>query len=393
MDIKEKLKQAITAINEAYKKSGLKRDIVFLAGEHPERLKPEFISTGHEEWDIPLRGGIPKGGVTTIHGSPWSGKTAFALGVASTLLRQNKYVLYVNLEGIKLDAYSHIIGEEGSDLRHFLVEMGPGLTAEYTISDIEKLLYDRDTKQPAGIFDLIIIDSINNLHTEAKEKAWLEGPEKIPQMGSRAKLLDDFLTRLYGKGMMGENGTAIILIAQDRANIAGASMPMAAKTVISGGESIKFNAKLMLKVARKINAAKTGQDVTLTIEKNSMTGLLGEGVVSIIYKKGKDDTQALIDKAREFKYLIPGSSKTSNILILPGLGDLEISAVKKTADTKAKTLKTVIEETVRNNPEIAECLRTVLAPKKPAEGVRQNYVYELNKVATEEVETEEEVND
>lgn len=391
-DIKEKLTQILTTINEAYKKVGFKRDVVFMVNDNPDRLKPDFISTGHVEWDTPLKGGIPKGGVTTVHGSPWSGKTAFSLGVAATLLAEQKYVLYVNLEGIKLDAYSHIIGEEGSNLRKYLVEMGPGLTGEHTIADIEKFLYDKETKQASELFDLVIIDSINNLHTEAKEKAWLEGPEKIPQMGSRAKLLDDFLTRLYGKGMLGDNGTAIILIAQDRANIAGASMPMAAKTTISGGESIKFNSKLTLKINRKINVAKTGQDVTLTIEKNSMTGLLGDGTISIIYKQGKDDTQALIDKAREFKYLIPGANKTSNILILPGLGDLEISAVKKTADTRAKTLKTVIEETVRDNPEIVECLRTVLAPKKPTEGVRQNYMYIL-KSNLEGNEIEEEIND
>lgn len=391
-DVKKKLSDLIHGINKRYKDQGIDRDVIFVASENPERLKPKFISTGHPEWDAPLHGGIPLGGVTTVHGSPWAGKTAFALGVAASLLKEEKYVLYVNLEGIKLDAYDHIIGEEGSPMRDYLVEIGPAPIAEFLIADIENLLYDKLKRSTRKIFDLVIIDSINNLHTDAKEKAWQEGPDKIPQMGSRAKLLDDFLTRLYGKGMLGDNETAMILIAQDRANIAGASMPMAPKTTMSGGESIKFNSKVTIKISRKPNSTKTGQEVTATIEKNSMTGHLGDGTISIIYGQGKDDTQSLIDKAKEFKYLIPGESKTSNILILPGLGDLVISSVKadKVTGAKAKSLAVMIAETIRGNPEIANCLRTILAPKKPAEGVLQGYPYVVEQDEAGEKEEKEE---
>lgn len=378
--MKEKLKQLCEEINNRYKKkSGSDREVIFIAGDHPERIKSSYISTGHDEWDKPLKGGIPRNGVTVVHGSTWSGKTSLCLGVAATLTRAGKYVLYVNLEAVPLYAYQHI----GFDL-NYLVEIGPCDTAEHLIDTVEELIYDRNSRKSTGVFDLVIIDSINNLFTSAQEKAWNEGPEKEAKMASRAALLNDFLTRLYGKALMvnntNEDSTAIMLIAHDRANIAGASLPMAPKTAMSGGESLKFNSKVTLKMSRKIYADKTGCDVTMVVEKNTTTGLLGDGTISIIYGKGKDDTQSLIEKAEEFGYLITGDVKGTKILILPGLGDLVLSPIKanKATGTKGVTIGTIVTNTIKQNPEIAQCLRNIFSVKKPPIGVRTNIEYTLN---------------
>lgn len=359
MSIVDKIRNALDAINKKHAKE-IKDDrpVIFIAGEHPELTEVQFQSTGIVAVDSMLGGGIPKGMVTNVHGSPWSGKTAFCLGVASQLAKEGKYTLYVNLESIPLKTYAGFLD---LDL-NYVVQIEPRLTAEHLIEDIEELIYDKSTRTPKNMFDLVIIDSINNLHTDAKEKAWLEGVDKIPQMASRAKLIDDFLTRIYGKGML-RGGASLLTITQDRANIAGASMPMAPKTTMSGGESIKYNAKVTLKVSRKVNSKKTGQTVFIEVEKNSTTGELGKCEFGVMYKLGIDDSQTLSDKAIEYGYLQSGSKRGSYLLIIPGLGDIEIAG------------KQAVVDFIKDNPPVAQVMRAVLTGKKPAFVAKEGYDY------------------
>jgi hypothetical protein len=146
----------------------------------------------------------------------------------------------------------------------------------------------------------------------------------------------------------------------------------APKTVMSCGESIKFNAKVTLKISRKINSTKTGQTVMIEVEKNSMTGTLAKAEFGIIYKKGIDDSQTLFDKALDYGYLQAGSKRGSYLLIVPGLGDVEIAGKKE------------VTSFIASNPEVAQALRTILTGKKPAEVSRLGYDYLVKEESIEE---------
>lgn len=371
---KAQLRAVLENINKKYSKEIVgDTPAVFIASEHPELTKVELQPTGIPEVDEMLEGGIPKGVVTNIHGSPWSGKSSFCLQIAGALTLEQKFVLWVNLEGTKLDTFKEFLEIDPN----YLIELGPKLTGEQLINDIEDLLYDKSTKMPKGLLSMVIIDSINNLHPEAKEKAWLEGAEKIAQMGSRAKLMDDFLSRLYGKGML-RDGTIVMTVTQDRANIAGANMPMASKTVQSGGESLKYNAKVTLKLSRKIARDKSGQTNYIEVEKNSMTGCLGKAEYSIIYKQGRDNSKALLEKAKEFNYITPGDKKSTLLMILPGLGDIVIEPIKadKPKGIKGVTASTIALELIKENAEIQQCLKNTLAGNKPPLAVKNGFPYE-----------------
>lgn len=382
--LQEKLKDLLKKINDKYaKKTKDDKPVIFIASEHPELITPVFIPTGIPQVDDVLGGGIPSGVVVGVHGQPWGGKTSFCLTLAAQLTKEKKYVLYVNLESIPLETYAQFID---IDL-NYVVQLSPRSSAEETIKEIEDLVFEND--KPTDVFSLIIIDSLNNLYTLAEDKAQIAGPDKVAQMASRAKLIDMFLTRFYGKGV-GRNGLTIMAIVQDRANIAGASMPMAPKTIISCGESLKFNAKVMLKISRKINQANTGQTVTMKVEKNSMLGCLGTAEFGVIYKMGLDDTQTLIDKAKEFNY-ISSSKKDGTFLHLPGLGDLEIVPIKanKALGITAVSAVNMLGNIIRSRPEVAQCLRSIFSEKKPPMGAPIGYPYIIEEAEESGIEENE----
>ena len=112
----------------------------------------ERYSSGDQELDLVLGGGIVQGSLTLIGGSPGVGKSTLLLKIAGNLAREGKKVLYVS-------------GEESSSqikLRANRVDSNyPNL---YLLSEIRLDTIFKELEKHA--FEVLIIDSIQTIYSE-----------------------------------------------------------------------------------------------------------------------------------------------------------------------------------------------------------------------------------
>ncbi|HTT45874.1 MAG TPA: DNA repair and recombination protein RadB [Thermoplasmata archaeon] len=80
-------------------------------------MESDRCSTGIASVDRLLGGGLENDCVTEIYGEGGSGKTLFCLQVALRVSRENKWVFYVDTEGVSVDRLRAIAGD---DLDRFL---------------------------------------------------------------------------------------------------------------------------------------------------------------------------------------------------------------------------------------------------------------------------------
>lgn len=352
---RKQIETLVSAINEKSAKKGNKRPLITCASNGTVGITPKWFPCGIPQVDKALGGGFPQGAITSIHGTWGSGKTFLAMTVAAELTKQGKYVLYVNLEGMFLDLF---VEKLGLDL-NYVYHINPKDHGDEIVDVIEGMLWDKATRTPRDTFDCVIIDSITNFVAKANvDKLEKDGAEGGQKVGARATLIDQMLTRMYGRGVLADQ--IIILIAQDRAVISQNSK--GPETEMSGGNAPKYDSKVIIKLAKKrtngtINSrsVSVGHTVLLTVEKNSLNGKFGEiADYSVKYGEGIDDSAALVQKALlpEWAYIIPGE-KRGTFLILTEMGDVLVKGKK------------VLEEVVRVRSDIAAYLRKVLGQSKP----------------------------
>ena len=125
----------------------------------------ERYSSGDQELDLVLGGGIVQGSLTLIGGSPGVGKSTLLLKIAGNLAREGKKVLYVS-------------GEESSSqikLRANRVDSNyPNL---YLLSEIRLDTIFKELEKHA--FEVLIIDSIQTIYSEKIASA----PGSVSQVG------------------------------------------------------------------------------------------------------------------------------------------------------------------------------------------------------------------
>ena len=115
------------------------------------------FSSGDSELDLVLGGGIVPGSLVLIGGSPGIGKSTLLLKICGNLAKEDKKVLYVSGEEsggqIKMRA-------NRLDANHKNLYLLSEIRLEAIINEIDKLSYD-----------LIVIDSIQTLYSEAVPSA------------------------------------------------------------------------------------------------------------------------------------------------------------------------------------------------------------------------------
>lgn len=122
----------------------------------------EPISTGCEPIDELLGGGLERGIVTQVYGSPASGKTNLALSAAVQVAASGGMVLYIDTEGISLDRFEALAREaaDGGDI--------DAITSRVILSDAidfgEQREAVQDASELAERIDLIVLDSVTGFY-------------------------------------------------------------------------------------------------------------------------------------------------------------------------------------------------------------------------------------
>jgi DNA repair protein RadB len=114
------------------------------------------LETGIRSVDRLLGGGLETDSLTEIYGEAGSGKTLFCLEVALRVARADRWVLYVDTEGVSVDRLRSMAGTELERiLRRFLLSTPKDLEEEGKAIGTACALA-REGKRPVG---LIVVDS------------------------------------------------------------------------------------------------------------------------------------------------------------------------------------------------------------------------------------------
>jgi DNA repair protein RadA/Sms len=150
-----------------------------------EAAEQPRISSGLEEFDRVLGGGLVPGGVVLIGGDPGIGKSTLLLQALAVLAQQGRRVLYVSGEesGAQVALRARRMGLEAASLR---------LMAEIQLERIEAAI---GAEQP----EVVVVDSIQTLFSEALSSA----PGSVAQVRECAAQL----TRLAKQG-----GPTVIMV-------------------------------------------------------------------------------------------------------------------------------------------------------------------------------------
>jgi recombination protein RecA len=247
-------------------------------------LDVEVFPTGALTLDLALGvGGLPRGRIVEIYGSPGSGKTTLALATAVHCQAAGGVVGFVDCE--------HALSRElavamGVDPAKFVVYQPTD--GEDTVEMVEKMLRSK-------AFAMVVVDSVAAMTPRAEMNA------EVAQhgMAHHARLMSKFIRRITG--LVGESDTLLVCLNQTRKNL-GAYIVTDTPT---GGSSLPFASSVRIE-CRTSNSKRIerkgeliGTTVTATVVKNKMASPFKKAEYDVIFGKGIDTVGCLLTVAEQ----------------------------------------------------------------------------------------------
>jgi recombination protein RecA len=305
----------------------------FIGGKDLKPAVPNF--TGSLRLDINLQAPFFEGAIVELYGETGSGKTTLALSVLNeaAVNKPNKKLLYLDQE---------------MRLRDTLLSTFPALREKLEIIQADTgnealQIADLWMRQFPG--SIVVIDSVDSLVPDTGKEVKDIGEA---QVGGLSRLMGDACRRLTKSAA--QAGSTVIFLNQLRNKIGGYGNP----ETTPGGKALPFYASQRIQL-RPINAdsrildAKGGQIghmVRFKVVKNSVTVPFVEGEFPLIYGKGVDKIDELVDLACDLDVL----KKDGNYILLKD----------ETGEEKKRPPKTV-KDIMRSDPKFyAEILKGVM---------------------------------
>ena len=116
----------------------------------------ERLATGIPSVDRLLGGGLETDSVTEIYGEGGSGKTLFCLDVAVRVARSDRWVLYIDTEGVSVDRIRAVAGTEIDRLLKRFLLSTPKNLEEQGRAVATACALAREGRRPVG---LLVVDS------------------------------------------------------------------------------------------------------------------------------------------------------------------------------------------------------------------------------------------
>lgn len=270
-------KEAIAKIcKEFEKENGV--GSVFQTGSKKSVLQIERVSTGIEDLDEVIGGGLPRGRIIEVFGPESSGKTSLCYWLASLF----KCSAYFPIEGTYDAERAKSIGVQDGQMLVYRCNYG-----EQVLNTALKLI-------KAGI-PLVVIDSVPACQPKEDIEKLSKDSENETRMGGTARLFSKMLP-IFERACE-KHGTILILINQVRDKMN--AMLFGEKDDTPGGRAIKFYSSIRIKVARrawieipnknpKISAAneKIGMVMKCKIVKSKVNNPFGECEIPLMFDRG-----------------------------------------------------------------------------------------------------------
>ncbi|MDR2953632.1 MAG: recombinase RecA [Prevotella sp.] len=319
----EKMK-ALQAAMDKIEKSYGKGSIMKMGDDKIDEIA--VIPTGSIALNAALGvGGYPRGRVIEIYGPESSGKTTLAIHAIAEAQKAGGIAAIIDAE----HAFDRFYAEKlGVDVQNLWISQPD--SGEQALEIAEQLIR-------SSAVDIVVIDSVAAL----TPKAELEGEMGDSKMGLQARLMSQALRKLTAA--ISKTSTTCIFINQLRDKI---GVMFGSPETTTGGNALKYYASVRLDI-RRIGQLKDGDEV-----KGSQTRV----------KVAKNKVAPPFRKA-EFDIMYgEGISKSGEIVDL----GVELGIVKKSGswfsynDTKLGQGREAAKDTIKDNPELAEELETLI---------------------------------
>lgn len=212
----------------------------------------DVVSTGSLSLDIATGiGGYPRGRITQIAGWESTGKTTHALMAAANVQARGGTVAYIDTEFVYDPVWASKLGVNTDELLCLQID------------DLESAAEATVDIAQTGDFDMIIFDSI----AAAGIRAVHEGELGDSNMGKRAKIMSDFMTKL--NGVVSKNNIWMIFVNQLRESLD----PYKPLPVRPGGKALSFHASMIIDLRAKKEKGKNTPShtvITATVGKNKL---------------------------------------------------------------------------------------------------------------------------
>lgn len=298
----------------------------FIQGMDLNYMKAEFLSTGIDQLDDALNGGLGAGSISVFWSMPGIGKTGIAVSTSTEVLKLNGNVLYIDAEENRIETLTDIYWKQFDPeflAKHIRV-VRPQKKGEDMLNTVLEMLVDPNTKHLKNYFDLIVIDSINNVVPQKVFDAVMKpgvdgGLDASMQMASKASLQTKFAELIMGGALL-RNGCHLMVIAQARANMDSMGHGLKEKESIS--YALKFAAKQIVRLSKKPwplkSGQETGHDVNIFVTKNNIKGGPKRGEYGVGYNGvGLDDSETVISKAEDWGYILKIKEGKKTKLVMP----------------------------------------------------------------------------
>lgn len=274
-------KEAIVRLcNQINKKEG--EGSVYTIGSKFANLKIPRWSTGIEDLDAILGGGMPEGRVVEIYGPESSGKTTLLYHLAGL----QQLALDIPVEGTFDAERAKVFGNRPKQLLVYRARFG------------EDAMNKTIQFARAGI-PLIGIDSVPSLVPKDDAEKVLKSAEKDTieeqRIGGTARLLNKYLPMV--EEIIETTGTTLIFINQVRDKMN--AMMFGEKTDTPGGRKLKHSCSVRIQVARRqwieipnkdprntARAEKVGLIMKFKVTKSKVCNPMGECEVPLFFDRG-----------------------------------------------------------------------------------------------------------
>ena len=298
----------------------------------------DVIPTGSISLDLALGvGGVPRGRVIEIYGPESSGKTTLALHILAGAQKQGGVGAFVDAEHALDPDYSKKIGVNVEDLLISQPDSG------------EQALQIVETLVKSGEVDVIVIDSVAALVPQAE----INGEMGEFQIGLQARLMSQALRKL--SGIISKTKTVVIFLNQTRMKI---GVMFGNPETTSGGLALKFYASVRIDL-RRIAQIKQKDEI------------IGSRIKAKIVK----NKVAPPFKIAEFDiYYNEGISYFGDILNAGIKSDIikRAGSWLQFEDTKLGQGAEVSKEFLRENPKIAEKIKSLLLGQAAAKDGKED---------------------
>lgn len=250
-----------------------------------EAQEYEVVSTGLNQLDRVIGGGVPFKKITEIHGYASLGKTTLALSIVKEAQKVGKECIWSDIEWSWDNEYAKSLGVDTDKL---------GLIQErYAESALDQILEYCEK----GTDTLIVIDSIGALHT--KEEAEKFSGERT--VGSQASLVARFLRKVVP--LLALNNNCLVVLNHEFTPIMSTGGRPTVKT--SGGEKLVFHKSIAIRLKNageylKQGDSKVGKVVIAEVKKNKCAPTEGQSCeLELLYGKGFSASTDLLKEALE----------------------------------------------------------------------------------------------